>query len=193
MWKAGKGREGCILGIRGGEIRVEKGPVPVAPQTTYLVFYLPDREENGKGPQEKGKQGKPTRMSKMVIFLQTVVWKVPQQTGGNQLCPCRLRCPSPLLQALEAQWGTLGLWLSSRFRIVSRFQGASPLHSVQVTCLPRKDWAWRPEPNSYASASTVSQLPTLQHSRKSAVSMTTIIPRVLPLPSTHKLHVEFSR
>lgn len=62
---------------------MEKGPIPVAPQTTYLVFYLLDREENGKGPQEKGRQGKPTRTSKMVLFLQTVVWKAPQQTAGE--------------------------------------------------------------------------------------------------------------
>lgn len=135
LGKEGKGREGCSLGIRGGETRVEKGPVPVAPQTTYLVFYLPDREENGKGPQAKGRQGKPTRMSKMVIFLQTVVWKAPQQTWGNQLCPCRLRCPSLLPQALEAQWGRLGLWLSSKFRVVSRFQrGVYSEHHLYTQC-----------------------------------------------------------
>lgn len=34
----------------------------------------------------------------------------------------------------------------------------------------------RPQP------ATFSPLPTLQHSRKSAVSMVTVIPRVLPLP-----------
>lgn len=77
---------------------MEKGPIPVASQTTYLVFYLLNREENGKGPQEKGRQGKPTRTSKMVLFLQTVVWKAPQQTaegGGEPALPLQAEVSLP--------------------------------------------------------------------------------------------------
>lgn len=143
-------------------------------------------------PRRKGRRGRTIWMSNN-CHLTSACWpgKHPQQTEGAWLCPLQIQVSF----LPEGPGGTVVSTESSGWAPKSRVESWLTVgYAVSPTPTPCGHLPGRAGPGggepSRPQPVTVFPLPALQYSGKSAVSMTTVIPRVLlSPPSTQAAHL----